>query len=257
MCRVASYNFNIKDNNMKKIILLILAFWAGVVSGFADQSKVTGKALLNANTRYVFRGITLSNQPITRALVKLNYVGLYGIIDTYSHFDTQRMQDIKMTSGYKYSTDSFVILAQHTKYTIIDGPDTHEVGLGITYQGIIKPFLFLYRDLDAGDGYYLELGFGYDIYTYKKIALSIDSKISAVSGNEVFGRNTKNELFNNLYHGEMTVNIKGNLNSELLLVMNIGYTTSLTKDSHVAIKDIGIELVTERVYASIGFSLEF
>ncbi len=138
--------------------------------GPAERSENDWSVTLDAsfNTKYVWRGINLVDDPVFQPSVSLSYRGF----NAYA-WANQEMTNINGKANdvtevdfgleYAWTWEKVNFLAGAM---LCDFPNTHmtntmELYLGVEYATLLSPTVTIYRDVDEADGTYVNLSIGH------------------------------------------------------------------------------------------------
>ncbi len=160
------------------IISLICAFTLCVASLAPVRlyaSELTVEADLALNSKYLWRGLELNEDPVFQPEICIGYKGFSAAVwgnmeltDVYNDHgadgdtgDFTELDYIVDYSGslsrFNYSVGAIYYDFPHTSFT-----DTLEIYVALGYDCLLSPTLTVYRDLRANDGYYVTAGISHD-----------------------------------------------------------------------------------------------
>ncbi len=135
----------------------------------ADDAPALGfEADLTWNSKYVWRGIEVTEDPVLQPSLTLSYGGLS--LNVWANLDTTDVNDFRWqanevdyTLDYTFEVDilSVSVGAIHYAFPEAHVFDTTEIYLGLGLDVPTAPSLTVYQDLDEHDGTYLLLAFGH------------------------------------------------------------------------------------------------
>ncbi len=174
MCKV----FNKKGLGVLLMIVSLLMLgkvgnvYAGEESGILQDSPVGVSADIAINSKYIWRGFTLDDDPVMQQGI---YVSFYGFtLSVWSSLDMKGKDDLDSDEvdygvDYTYETDKFSLSAGHTSYNFpeIDGK-SREYYLGLGLNIPLSPTLTWYHDYGkeekgGGNGDYTVLSLSHSI----------------------------------------------------------------------------------------------
>lgn len=129
----------------------------------ADEPQLTAGAQTEVSSRYLWRGLALSDGAVLQPSAWLGWKGLsasaFGNVFLTGE-GQQAFAEVDLTAGYAIGLGRVTLEPSLTAYLYPEGPDTVEVGLALTVSlDVLDAVLRQAVDLadDAG-GYYAEIG---------------------------------------------------------------------------------------------------
>jgi len=120
------------------------------------------------NSKYVWRGIVVTEDPVLQPSINFTYKDL--TLNVWANIDTTDVNDygwqsneVDFTLDYAFSWKclNFSVGAVHYMFPQAHVIDTTEVYAGIGVDCLASPKLTVYQDLDESEGTYLLLSFGH------------------------------------------------------------------------------------------------
>jgi len=149
--------------------LLALHLWA-VPLALSEEKDWSVDLDATVNGKYIWRGISLVNDPVFQPSVGLSYKGLTAYVWanqelTNVNRDANDFTEVDYGLEYSWSMDKVNFLAGAVIYVF---PNTHvtntsELYVSVGYDTLLSPTLKVYRDVDEADGTYVSLGLGHAI----------------------------------------------------------------------------------------------
>lgn len=170
---------------MKKFTVMVAAALClvslGSVAGAED--KVTGDVYVGPTSKYVFRGVDLSEgRGVIQGGVDLSYKNFtlsywtnYQIISGAT-LEAGNATETDLTLNYAYSPVDLLTFNVGNTYYMLDGyDDTNELYLKTTLNTILAPTFAVYYDWDNAkkDGVFLALSVGHTFTPMKNLAINL------------------------------------------------------------------------------------
>jgi hypothetical protein len=148
---------------------------------------------LTYNSKYVWRSIQVTPDPVLQPAVTVGYKGLslnvWANMDTTDvHSNENQFNEIDYTLDYSFDWDKVTVSvgAIHYMFPQLHVADTTEAYVGIGLKVPASPKLTVYQDLDEHDGTYLALAFGHtfeDVWKpTKDIRMGVDLGVTFAWG---------------------------------------------------------------------------
>ena len=173
---------------MKRIIFAVAAVLTMAAGVAVAEDKVTGSVYLNPASKYVFRGIDLSEgKPVMQGGVDVSYNNF-----TVSYWSNEQMKsgstlragdttETDITLNYTYTPAELLTLnLGNTYYTLSGLPNTNEVYLKATLNKLLSPTLAVYYDWDKNKnkGLFYTLSVGHTVELSKSLGLNLGALAS-------------------------------------------------------------------------------
>ena len=153
------------------------------------------------NSKYVWRGISLTNDPVFQPTVAVSWKGFtasfWGNMDLTDINGTEwNFNEIDLTLDYSWSWDivGFSVGVIHYRFPNIRLPSTTELYGAVGLDVPLSPTLTVYQDVDLVNGTYANLSIGHtfeDVWQLAEdIAMSVD-----LSGAVGYGSGTHNAFY--------------------------------------------------------------
>lgn len=147
------------------------------------------------NSKYVWRGIDVTEDPVFQPSVTVGYEGLsmnvWANIDTTdtNDFEWQALEiDYTLDYSFSYEMLNFSVGGIHYQFPQAHVFDTTEVYAGVGLDVLTVPTLTVYQDLDEHDGTYVVLAFSHsfaDVWQpAENVSMSVDLATSFAWGSE-------------------------------------------------------------------------
>lgn len=147
------------------------------------------------NSKYVWRGIDVTEDPVFQPSVTVGYEGLsmnvWANIDTTdtNDFEWQALEiDYTLDYSFSYEMLNFSVGGIHYQFPQAHVFDTTEVYAGVGLDVLTAPTLTVYQDLDEHDGTYVVLAFSHsfaDVWQpAENVSMSVDLATSFAWGSE-------------------------------------------------------------------------
>ena len=147
-------------SRLRGIIVLVVG---GLIAPAASAAE--SRFDLGFYSAYVWRGITLTDDPVFQPSAKLSFDSgfsfkVWGNVDLGDDNDTLgEISQIDLTFEYAWNLDAFTIALGLIEYSFPNTPfpGTREVYLRLGYSGLVSPRLQVYYDVDEIEGGYANL----------------------------------------------------------------------------------------------------
>lgn len=245
--------------------LFSMAAVAALVAGSAatQAHAATAVAALDANSAYVWRGMTLNNgfvlQPsmdVSQGGFAFNVWGNYDVDDYNGTLNENRFSEVDLTGTYTHkigSVDASVGVIHYLFPEAKEGADTHttELFVGLAYDlgagfNISTKF---YYDIDAVSDYFVTAGLGYTYDLNPQTALGLSGMISYAG--EDFTAYYVGGTDSGFFNYTLTASVKYKVNDAFSIGANVNLTDNL--DS----KAMPDEAVHTNVYGGLNLSYTF
>ena len=251
-------------------LTLILAFSLGVFGPARAEEKTKWKADfdLTFNTKYVWRGILLVDDPVLQPSANFNYGGF--TFNVWGNFETTDVNDygephgsgknkfteIDLTAEYAFTLGDFSIPVGVIHYLFPNtGVDaTTELYAGVSYDWIVSPSLTFYQDVDEAHGQYILAGldFSHDFPAFNKLV----SAGIGLSAGVAYASSDYNEFYFGVDEAAFS-----DWNIGLTLPVAIGkYLTVTPAVTYTALIDSKLKDTTENdsnTYFGVSFTVSF
>ena len=178
---------------MKRLIsFLFIAFFA--VSTQAHESKTHVSLSLDQGiySDYVWRGLNFNDDGVNQGAIDVSVdaqdLGTFGFNIWYNMdlsdnddygVESDVVTEIDYTLYWEKSFDIFTLGAGYIYYDFpeADDADTREIYVSAGFDVILAPGITVYRDIDANDGYYVDLAIGHDFEITEGYTLSVGANL--------------------------------------------------------------------------------
>lgn len=151
---------------MRGVSLAAAVLWLSVPLGGLAAEELNVTYGIDTYSHYVWRGITLTNDPVVQPSVKLSYgsgfsLEVWGNIDVGEENDNEfDLNEIDLTAEYAWELGGWDLAVGFIEYTFPNAifPGTREVYGSVAWSGLVTPSLALYYDLDEIEDLYASLG---------------------------------------------------------------------------------------------------
>jgi hypothetical protein len=251
------------EENMKRLFSMA-ALVALATGGAASQATAaTATAALDANSAYVWRGLTFNNgfvlQPsmdVSHNGFAFNVWGNYDVDDYDGALDDNKFSEVDLTGSYAFKlgkVDASVGIIHYLFPEAADDADssTTEVFAGLSYD-LGAGFAIstkMYYDFGAVDDFYVTAGLGYTYSINDKTTLGLSGLISYAGEDftDYYAGGTDSGFFNY----QLTASMKYMVTDAFGVGANINYTDSMDDD---ALPD---EAVDTTVFGGINLTFTF
>lgn len=243
---------------LRSFILAVMVVMVGISGiAYAEGPKVSGSASVDLMSRYVWRGLTLSESAVVQPSVAITYEGfgasIWGNYDT----DTKELNETDYTLSYAFSVDKFNLAVGYIYYALDGIPDTQELYFSVAYDTLLSPTLAYYQDIKEGKGGFLIVSIAHSFEVAKDLNLNLGASASYNFKNEVMGYDANGNEFSNLYNGEISASLKIPVFKAAVITPKIAYTFPLSDDAEEAISGFSVDGKKSAVYGGINLTLSF
>lgn len=160
-----------KIAKLPRVLLVAVIIMAACSSAaFAGEDSPSVNVDLTFGSRYVWRGLILTDDPVLQPSLTIGYKKLS--LNVWANNDLtdkgasgeSEITELDYTLDYSSSVDKFSYSLGVIQYTFPDvGEGTTELYGSIGYDFVVSPTLTLYYDTDEAGGIYANLGLGYSL----------------------------------------------------------------------------------------------
>jgi hypothetical protein len=248
---------------MKRLFSMAALAALAVASTAPQAVAATATAALDANSAYVWRGLTFNDgfvlQPsmdVSHNGFAFNVWGNYDVDDYDGALNDNRFSEIDLTGSYTFklgSVDTSVGIIHYLFPELEEPADTYttELFLGLSYD-LGSGFAIstkLYYDVDAVNDFYVTAGLGYTYSINDKTTFGLSGLISYAGEDfaEYYAGGTDSGLFN----FTVTTSLKYMVTDAFGIGANINFTDSLDDDT------LPDEKVDTTVFGGISLTYTF
>ena len=266
---------------MKKVVLKIIGVFGLFALTFGaapvwadDDSPVSGSADVAFSSQYVWRGMGLSESSIViQPSATISYEGfsinLWGNLDTdLDGYGEKSFNETDLTLSYDWSLDMISIGVGYIYYGLAGAypvieydeeteaitsadarelEDTQELYLSVGFDTILAPSITIYRDIDAAEGWYINLGIGHSIAFSDEMALDLGASVGYSDYDGI----------SNLTDGSISASITFAANEYISITPSIAYTFALTDDGEDYLKGLSLDSDSQHFFGGITCSISF
>jgi hypothetical protein len=223
----------------------------------AEAPKLSGSASVDVMSRYVWRGMTLSNKFVVQPSIGITYEGfganIWGNYDT----DLSKSTEVDYTLSYNFSVDKLSLGVGYIYYALVGVPDTQEIYFSVGYDTILKPTLTYYQDIQEGKGGFLVASIGHSIELSKDVNLNLGASASYNFKNAVMGFDRNGNKFNNLYNAEVSASVNIPVSKAIVVTPKAAYSFALSNDAKDAISGFSVDGKKNIFYGGVNLTLSF
>lgn len=248
---------------MKRLFSMAALATLAVASTAPQAVAATATAALDANSAYVWRGLTFNNgfvlQPsmdVSHNGFAFNVWGNYDVDDYDGALNDNRFSEIDLTGSYTFklgSVDTSVGIIHYLFPELEEPADTYttELFLGLSYD-LGSGFAIstkLYYDIDAVNDFYITAGLGYSYSINDKTTLGLSALVGYAGEDftEYYAGGTDSGFFNYT----LTASMKYMVTDAFGIGANINFTDNLDDN---ALPD---ETVHTNVFGGISLTYTF
>ena len=239
-------------------IILVLGFSIG--SLYAEGPEVSGSASVDVMSRYVWRGIKLSNSYVVQPSVGITYGGfganLWANWDS-DWSDSGEHTETDLTLNYAFSVDKLSLDAGYIYYALESAGDTQEIYVSAGYDVLLSPTLTIYYDYEEGNGAFIVTSIGHSFEFSEGIALNLGASASYNIENVVMGTDASGKKFSDFYNGDISASVSIPVTDAVSVEPVMAYSFSLSDDAEYAIEAMSDDADSSVVYGGINVTLSF
>lgn len=262
-----------KKNIMKIVVLVgLAALTFGSVPAWADDDKPTASADISVLTRYVWRGLGLSEdsfvvQPSVSVSYKNFNFNLWGNLDTdqfdgdLTTEDDANFNETDMTLSYTIEYDKFTMELGYIYYSLDALADTQEFYYSVSYDFFLSPTITFYKDVDAVPGVYMNLGISYSLPLSGDMALDLGATIGYQASDHLYqyqdDLTMTNKTYNAIHDGTISASITIPIDDYISITPMLTYSFPLSDDAENYIKANSMLTDADLIYGGITCSISF
>jgi hypothetical protein len=207
-------------------------------SAAAPRNAWTFSAHAAFNSKYIWRGIDLVDDPVFQPSLAAYYGGLtlsiWGNMElTNSNYEVGEFTELDYVADYTWAWDTIALSVGviHYQFPNIGPPTTTELYGAIALSILLDPALTVYQDVDQADGTYISLSLG---HTFENVWSSSGGITVSAGFSGSLGYGSSN--FNLFYYGfdketftdaTLSATLPITLSEEWSLTPSISYATLL------------------------------
>ena len=211
----------------------LVAITFGALPALAeDESPVSASADVSILSQYVWRGIAFSDSSIViQPSVTVAYGGfginLWGNLDTDSaYIGDNDFNETDLTLSYDWSAGDMVSMGAGYIYYAVPGANTKELYFTVGLDTILAPSLTIYRDIDAAEGWYINLGIGHSISFTDDISLDLAASVGYSDVDD----------YSEFHDGVLSASMTFSVNDYISITPSVTYTMALNDDFKTALE---------------------
>jgi uncharacterized protein (TIGR02001 family) len=226
---------------MKKHFLITAALIASLATTALAEDKVTGSAYVAPTSKYIFRGLDLSdNQWVVQGGVDLNYKNF--TLSYWSNMQTRGTANYKrsdltetdITLNYSYTPIELLTFNVGNTYYSFDSAtvlDTNELYLKTTLNTLLSPTFAAYWDWDESTktGMFYTLSVGHTFELMKTLGLNLGALASYNLGNP-----SASVAYNKLHNYELSAGLDYTLTDKIKISPSFLYSNAFNKTAREA-----------------------
>lgn len=251
---------------MKRILTFGLAVMMIMGMSVAAHAENSASTSVGVMSKYVWRGIALSNGLALQPSVDVNIGSLN--VNMWSNIDMDPMKtkesasynETDLTIGYALPVEAADLSIGYIYYAVGNpSNDTQEIFLSMSKGfGPVTPYLNLNYDINVGSGLFAVLGADYSKDLNEKAALTAGASISYSMNNGMMLVDSAGKETSGLYNAEIGVSLDYTVSELVTISPMVRYTTSMSDDAKKAIKSLSYDGDTDSlVYGGVTISLGF
>jgi hypothetical protein len=200
---------------------------------FAEDDPLSISTDVGVFSQYVWRGYALSDESIViQPSVTLGYEGfslnVWGNYDT-DYFDTGTdYNETDITLSYDW-TYEIVKMGVGYIYYDLEEEDTQEFYFKATFEGYLNPSLTFYKDIEAAEGWYVNIGISHSYAITNLYNLDLSASIGYYDLND--------DSYSKLHDGNITASMTLPINDNLSMTPSLSYIVGITEEAKDKIRD--------------------
>jgi hypothetical protein len=209
----------------------LAALTLGSVPALAEEDSLSVSADVGVFSQYVWRGYALSDDSlIVQPSLTFAYGGFglnfWGNYDSDYYGTGSDYNETDVTLSYDWSYDS-VSMGLGYIYYDVDGGDTSEIYYTIGFDTVLAPSITVYRDIDAFEGWYVNLGIGHSIPVADDLALDLSAAIGYADY----------DGYSELHDGIVSASMTFPVTDSFSITPSLAYTFGLSSDAKDELED--------------------
>ncbi len=240
------------------IIAIAILGAALITPGTAPAAEgAEAGASVGVYSNYVWRGQTLSDDPVVQATAGLSWKG-FGI-NLWSNYDTdlETLNETDFTLNFANTVGKLGYDVGVIYYGLEGIEDTTELYLSLSYDVILSPYATLYWDVDEGEGGFLVLGAGYSFPVTEAIAVDLGADVTVNFDNAIMGLDEDGKEFTGFYNADITAGTSIPFAGDWTFDVLLAYSFALTSDSKAAIRGASVDGEKDVFWGGAGVTLAF
>ncbi|NVN99925.1 MAG: hypothetical protein HXX17_11420 [Geobacteraceae bacterium] len=229
---------------MKKIIIAVSAVLSLAVAAVAvAEDKVTGDVYINPASKYVFRGLDLSqSRGVMQGGVDVSYKNftvsywsneqMFSGYDPATTFKAGQTTETDITLNYAYTpVEALTLNVGNTYYTLSGAPNTNEVYLKATLNKLLSPTFAVYYDWDKSrnTGLFYSLSVGHTVELAKNLGLNL----GALASYNMENPSASAVKYNNLDNYELSASVDYSINDKFKVTPNYLYSNAFNSAGRI------------------------
>ena len=219
---------------IKTLVMVgLVALTSGSVPALAEEDSLSVSADVGVFSQYVWRGYALSDDSfVVQPSLTFAYGGFglnfWGNWDSDFYGTGSDYWETDVTLSYDWSYDT-VSMGLGYIYYDIDGGDTQEIYYTVGFDTILAPSITIYRDIDAFEGWYINIGIGHSIPVADDLALDLAASIGYYDLDDVD--------YSELHDGSISASMTFAVNDSFSITPSLAYTFGLSSTAKDELED--------------------
>ncbi|HSK07936.1 MAG TPA: hypothetical protein VK911_00035 [Vicinamibacterales bacterium] len=229
-------------------------------------SRASAEVSLGLGSRYVWRGMRLSEGIVSQVAIDVGFHGLG--VGFWTNFDPReypvdsgsrrRITETDVTFSYGRPLRGGVLSGGLVYYGQRGVPGTSELFVAYEMEAPLGPSAALYVDADEGDGAFVVLSAGRSMALSEAVALEVGVEAGVNLKNKVMGTDEEGRGFAGLYHAEVGAGTSIPIGRGAAVTSRLAVSVPLGRRAGDAIAASSYDAATRRcVYGSVGLTVAF
>jgi uncharacterized protein (TIGR02001 family) len=224
---------------MRKCSLALLTLVA--VYSLPMRAQENEVELATFMSRYMWRGIRLSDGPVYQASVTTTAKGFFLNVWGNVDFNQKKLNETDLTISYSREIGKLTFESGLIHYGIFEDADNDEIYSGILLSNHpLQPSIQVNFDVRQGKGAYIQGSVGHTFALRPHWDLQLTANLGIVLRDGYLGVRDDGREFSGLHNGEVNAALPIEVSKHWVLRFQIGVTTPLSKDARQAIRNASL-----------------
>lgn len=215
------------------LLSMVASAMAEEAAPVADEITKSASASVSVMSRYVWRGLVLSDEAVVQPAIDFNYGGFNA--NLWANYDTDNDMEMHnetdLTLKYTYAIKDLSLSAGYIYYGVV-GLNTEELFLAASYATLLAPTLTYYQDLREGEGGgFATLSIGHSQEVWNGISVGGGASVGYNFRNALMGLAEDGNKFSGLYNGEVSLFVNVPVTKAISVKPSIAFDFPLSDDA--------------------------
>lgn len=236
------------------VLLLVVAAGAG---GAVQAAEVSGEAKVAFLSRYVWRGVVLSEGVVLQPEGYVEVAGFYADVWSNLELDTGESNEIDFTFGRAWEWKGLQWDAGYILYWPANYPVSQEVYLSVGWETWVTPKVTVYYDFDEGDGAFIQAELEKTWTLPREIELVTGANTGFDIQHKILGSGSAAEAITQFYNMEFYAALAVPLSERISLGGQVAYSFPLTAQSKAALSSINWDGEADVLWGGVTLTVSF